>query len=517
MKILSSYQIKKLEQDCIDHEHISSIDLIEKAATSCFNWIIHHKYLLTKTLKNIILLVGTGKNGGDGITLAKKLYLYGYNITTIYIVNIANHESNEFVIQKNNIIKYGINIEYIYENQTFPLFNNPYNTLLIDAIFGIGFNRPITSIYWISFFNYINNQNFSNVISIDIPSGLLMEEEKSNMAIIKATYTLSFHFPKISFFLPDYADYIGKWYLLNIGWKENYVNNIITKYFFIDKYMISKIYIKKKRHKFTHKGTYGHGLLIGGSYGMIGSIALASKASLKTGIGKLSVYIPRCGYTILQQFIPEAIVQTDNHDFFIQKIPLSFKVNSIGIGMGMGDKNEKTSNAVKTFLLYQKKYENIPIVIDADAINILSKTLNFVNYLPYNTILTPHPKEFYKLCGSWKNDYHKLEKLKTFSQKNNIFCVLKGAYSIISTPDGYLYFNSTGNPGMATAGSGDVLSGIITSLLSQGYSQKEACIFGVYIHGLSGDIAAEQKSEESIIAEDIINYMDQSYQKINNY
>ncbi|WP_185872764.1 NAD(P)H-hydrate dehydratase [Blattabacterium cuenoti] len=516
MKILSSSQIKKLEQTCIDNEHISSIDLIERAATSCLNWIINHKQLLFNTLKNIIILAGKGKNGGDGITLAKKLYLYGYYNITIYIVNIANNASNEFLIQKKKITKYGIKIKYIDKYQKFPIFNHTYDILLIDAIFGIGFNRPIISTYWISFFNYINNQQFRIVISIDIPSGLLMKKEDNNVTIIKATYTLTFHFPKLSFFLPDYSDYIGTWYLLNIGWKDNYVHNIITNYFFIDKKIICKIY-KKKRKKFTHKGTYGHGLLIGGSYGMIGSMALASKASFKTGIGKLSVYIPRCGYQILQQFIPEAIVQTDNNNFFIQKIPLSFKVNSIGIGMGIGDKNEQTSNAVKSFLLYQKKYGKIPIVIDADALNILSNQLNFLNFIPKNTIITPHPKEFYKLCGSWKNDYHKLEILKHFSQKNKIFCVLKGAHSIISTPDGDLYFNSTGNPGMATAGTGDVLSGIITSLLSQGYSQKEACIFGVYLHGLSGDLAAFNHSEESIIAEDIINYLDLSYKTINNY
>ncbi|AWU44058.1 NAD(P)H-hydrate dehydratase [Blattabacterium punctulatus] len=513
MKILSLNQIKKIDQYCIDHEDISSIELIERSAKSCLNWIIHNYHNIQK----VILLAGNGKNnGGAGLSLARMLSKqYGSStVITIYILNIYNHFSPEFIINKNKILKYGgIELKTIHEGEEFPIFLDNKDSLLIDAIFGIGLNRPIKK-YWKSFFNYINENKFISVISIDIPSGLFMEKNQNNFeGIIKATHTLTFKSPKLPFFLSDYANYIGKWHLLNIGYKKSYTNEMYVKNFYIDDIFIKSIY--KKRKKFSHKGTYGHGLLIGGYHGMIGSMALSSKASFRIGIGKLSIYVPRCGYQILQILIPEAIINTDSEDKFISNIPINIHVNAIGIGMGMGKKTI-TAYALESFFLKNKK-NKIPMVIDADAINILANRFKIINLIPEKTIFTPHTKEFRRLCGPWKNDYQKLKLLKKFSKKYKIYIVLKGAHTVISTPNGNLYFNSTGNPGMATAGSGDVLSGMITGLLAQGYTPKQSCIMGVYLHGLAGDIASIEKNEESIIAEDIINYIGKSYQKIKMY
>ncbi|WP_185857961.1 NAD(P)H-hydrate dehydratase [Blattabacterium cuenoti] len=512
MKILSLNQIRKADQYCMDYESISSTQLMERAAKGCFDWIIHHhQYFKLKKIP-FIVLAGNGNNGGDGLFLSKMLHLYGASVF-VYEMNISNHFSNDFLIQKNKILEHKINLKTIHEGDQFPFFNQ--DSYLIDAIFGIGFNREMNP-YWKSFFDYINETKFKAIISIDIPSGLFLEKKHENFeGIIKATHTLSFQAPKLCFLLPNYADYVGKWYLINIGWNNDFLNKIKTQNYYIDHQLVLSIYKKKKRRKFSHKGDYGHGTIIGGRFGMIGSVALASSASFRTGIGKLSVYIPSCGYQIIQSVLPEAIVHTDVKDNWISNIVISHNnINAIGIGVGMGV-HPQTVYAVESFFLNLLKInKKIPIVIDADAINILSSQSKLLELLPKEAIITPHPKEFQRLFGSWKNDYEKLLILKKMSIKYKIFIVLKGAHSVISTPNGDQYFNSTGNTGMATAGSGDVLTGIIMSLLSQGYSSKESCIMGVYLHGLAGDIASKKLSKEAIIANDIIKNIGEAYLKI---
>ncbi|WP_341664617.1 NAD(P)H-hydrate dehydratase [Blattabacterium cuenoti] len=511
MKIPSLNQIRKADQYCIDSESISSSQLIERAAKGCFDWIIHNNKSFKIRKNPFIVLVGNGKNGGDGISLSYMLHLYGATVF-VYGINISNHFSNEFLINKKKILQKKINFKMINEGEKFPVLNQ--ENYLIDAIFGTGFNRTMNQ-YWKSFFHYINEKKFKEVISIDIPSGLFMEKSHENFeGIIKATHTLTFQVPKLSFLLPNYADYVGKWHLINIGWKDDCIRKIQTTNFYIDDKSIHAIYKKKIRKKFTHKGNYGHGIIIGGSFGMVGSVVLSATASFRTGIGKLSVYVPSCGYKVIQNTLPEAIVNTDVEKHYISNIVLSNdKINAIGIGMGMGI-HYKTVYALESFLL-KIKNKKIPMVIDADAINILSHQRLLLELLPKETIITPHPKEFKRLlCQSWKNDYEKLHFLKEMSKKHTIFIVLKGAHSVISTPNGNLYFNSTGNPGMSTSGSGDVLTGMIMSFLSQGYSPKESCIMGVYLHGLAGDIASKKLSEEAIIANDIIHHIGKAYLKI---
>ncbi|WP_185877896.1 NAD(P)H-hydrate dehydratase [Blattabacterium cuenoti] len=510
MKILSLNQIKQADQYCIDFEPISSLDLMDRASKKCIDWIIENKNFFKKLNFPFIILSGNGNNGGDGLSLAIKFYLLGININ-IYIINISKHSSYEFLMNKKKILEYNIKYMDIYENDKYPFFNE--KSYLIDAILGVGLNRSLNK-YWKSFFNFINKKNFLSVLSIDIPSGMFIEKQNENIDnIIKSDYILTFQTPKLPFFLPDYEKCIKEWFILNIGWKNEFIEKIYTKNFYINKKMI--FHMKKKRKKFSHKGNYGHGVIIGGSYGMIGSIILSGKASFKCGIGKLSIFIPNCGYNIVQNNILEAIVKTDIHNNYISKIFIPDNINSIGIGMGMGV-NKFTINAFKLFLIdlsNNKEKSFIPIVIDADAINILSNDSNLLNLLPKNTIITPHPKEFRKLFGSWNNDFHKLDILRKMSKKHNIYIILKGAHSIVSTPNNELYFNSTGNPGMATAGSGDVLTGMILSFLSQGYSIKNSCIMSVYLHGLSGDFAAKTLNEDSIIATDIINHIPKSIKK----
>ncbi len=506
MKILSLNQIKKMDQYYIDSKSISSIELMEKAAKSCFEWIKKNNFLK----KNIpfTILSGTGKNGGDGLCIAKKLNIYGAK-TYIYIIHISNNLSDEFLIKKQQMLNEKINFYDIYENSKIPTFNK--KSYLIDTIFGIGLNRNIEK-FWSYFFNFINKIKFKSIISIDIPSGIFVEKHNDNFnSIIKATHTLTFQVPKIPFFLPDYEKYIGNWHILNFMSTNKFLKNVKTKLFFIEISNIKKII--KKRKKFSHKGNYGHGLLIGGSYGMIGSMVLSAKACFKSGIGKLTVYIPNCGYDIIQCTIPEAILITDKENYFINNINFIEKVNSIGIGMGMGLKT-KTVYAVESFLIYCNNKKKKNLVIDADAINILGIKKKLIHLLPKETIITPHIKEFKRLFGSWENDYQKINILKKKSKEHKIFIILKGAHTIISTPDGEIYFNSTGNPGMSTAGNGDVLTGIIVGFLSQGYSPKESCIISVFLHGLSGDLASSKLGEESITSTDVIKFLPMAFKKI---
>lgn len=510
MKILSANQIKEVDQYSINNELISSIDLMNNASKMCFKWIIRNKKFKKFPF---VILAGNKNNGGDGLSIAKFLYLYGVKVI-IYIINFSKNPSKEFLIKKNEINKYGIKTFNIKKDDNFPFIEK--NSYLIDSIFGIGLNREIDN-YWKSFINFINEIKFLSVISIDVPSGLYIDDNNNfykKKDIIKANYTLTFQVPKLPFFFPSYDKYLGKWFLINIGWNKKFISEVNSNNFLLEKKKIKKIY--KKRNKFSHKGNFGHGIIIGGSYGMIGSVILSGMSCIRSGIGKLSIYTPCCGYKYIQNNVIEAIIESDEENKWIKNISISYNnINAIGIGIGMG-KHSDTICAIKNFFTeFYKIKKKLPIVVDADALNILSENMHLLNFFPKGlTILTPHPKEFKRMFGSWKDDYQKIKILKKISKKYEIFIVLKGAYTIISTPFNKLYFNNTGNPGLSTPGSGDVLTGMILSFLSQGYSPEESCIMAVYIHGMSGDFASKKISEESLIARDIINYIGKSFQEI---
>ncbi|WGH27921.1 MAG: NAD(P)H-hydrate dehydratase [Candidatus Bostrichicola ureolyticus] len=500
MNIFSSENIKNIDDYIIKNLPITPINLMEKAATACFNWINSNFNIKEK---QFIILSGKGNNGGDGLAIGRMLINIKAKVK-IYIANITNSYSQEFYLNLNRLKEMNVVINDLYEGDTY--FSIKKNNILIDSLFGIGINKPIKG-YWENLIEYIN-QNIDNIISIDMPSGLFAEKPIQNYkGIIKANHTLSFYAPKLAFLLPELYKYVGRWHVLEFLPKK-YLENIFLKFkttnYYVDYFLIKSIY--KKRKKFSHKGTFGHGLLIGGDYGMIGSVILSAKGSLRSGIGKLSIHTPLFGHKIIQIAIPEAIILNNNWENF----PNPNIANAIAIGTGLGKKLENV-NLLKDYLLKIKT----PLVIDADAINILSENPTLISNVPKNTILTPHPKEFNRLVGDWKNDYSKLEMLKNFAHKNGFYIILKGAYTITVTPNGTLYFNSTGNPGMATAGSGDVLTGVILSLLSQGYLHKEACILGVYLHGLSADIVVQYTSLEGLIAGDIADNLGKAFKKIN--
>ena len=497
MKIFSKDQIYKGDKLTAERQQISSTDLMERAGTQIFNWM---DMRMQGAQVPIHVFCGIGNNGGDGLVLARHLILDGYNVKT-YVVNCSDKRSKDFLINYDRIKNVTKAWPLLLKcAEDFPEIHP--DDIIVDAVFGIGLNRAVDE--WVKnlFVHFRSTKAFA--LSIDIPSGLSTDEvPKDEDAVVWAGYTLSFASPKLIFFLPETSKYTVQWEVLDIGLDQEYLYTTQTEAVLIGKHEVLPNYIP--REKFSHKGQFGHALIVGGSYGKIGAVTLASKAALSVGAGLVSAFVPKCGYIPLQSSFPECMVITDTEDEFISNITFDITPTVVGIGVGI-DINPKTITAFEAFL----KTNKTPLVIDADGINILSKKKGLLKLLPEASVLTPHPKELERLIGTWKDDFDKLKKVKAFSKKHNTIVVVKGAHTI-TVFDDKLYVNTTGNPGLATAGSGDVLTGIITGLISQQYHPLTAAIFGVYLHGKSADIAVEDFGYQSLNASHVIDYLGEAF------
>ena len=499
MKILSAEQLYLTDQATIANLGISSVDLMENAARKCFDWIIQ-KY--TDKHLTFHICCGVGNNGGDGLVLSRLLAKEGYQVKT-FMVCFSEKRSSDFLINLKRLGQKDQVFEEIRAGDSFPEFTE--KDVIIDAIFGIGLKRPIEG--FVGDFIVHMNDSGASTIAIDLPSGLFSEKPVgSSEHIVKASYTLTFQTPKLAFLLPENDQFVGEWIVLDIGLDQEFIRGLDCKKIFFDFELVQpKI---RKRSKFSHKGTFGHSLIIGGSFGKIGAMVLASKSALKSGSGLTTAYIPKCGYNSLQTAVPEAMVEVDDEKL-IQFFNIKTKASAIGIGPGLG-RNPKTRKGFVEFLLQCEA----PLVIDADGLNMISEYDDLLSIIPKGSILTPHPKEFERLSGSWKNDYEKLKKQLNLANSLGVVVVLKGAYTTIAH-QGTLYFNGSGNPGLATAGSGDVLTGIITAFRAQGYNPLDAALLGVYLHGLSADIAVNgNESVESMTAMDIIDYLGAAFKEV---
>jgi NAD(P)H-hydrate epimerase len=381
--------------------------------------------------------------------------------------------------------------------------------LVIDAIFGSGLSRPIDSGLVMAVIEHINGSG-AEVVAVDIPSGLFADKPSTAGAIVKARHTVSFQLPKLAFMLSENHPFVGDWHLVPIGLSKKAIKKAEAGAFYITEKDIRKIL--KPRDKFSHKGTFGHALLLAGSYGKIGAALLAAKACLRSGAGLLTAHLPACGYPIMQIACPEAMVSTDKEEKFLSALPEDLQgKNAIGIGPGLG---LSESSAALLLQLFQAQPET-PMVIDADALNLMAKYRQLLDLLPSNSILTPHPKEFERLVGGKPSgDFERLKWQAAFASQYGVYVVCKGAHTSIASPDGEIFFNSTGNAGMATAGSGDVLTGVLLGLLAQGYMPREAALLGVFIHGLAGDVAKAKHGETSLIASDIIEALGGAFSKV---
>ena len=497
MKIFSKEQLYQCDATTIERQDISSTDLMERAGVQIFNWL--HTRMQGAQVP-IHIFCGIGNNGGDGLVLSRHLIQHGYNVIT-YVVNCSDKRTKDFLINYDLIKDITKDWPKLLKcKEEFPEIH--VDDIIVDAVFGIGLNRPAQDWVKALFMHFRDSKAFT--LSVDVPSGLYLDKVPGDEnGVVWANYTLSFMTPKLVFFLPDTAKYNLQWEVLDIGIDEDFYLNTNVSAELIGKQEVLQIY--RPREKFSHKGTYGHSLIIGGSYGKMGSVVLASRAALSVGAGLISAFVPKCGYHVLQTALPEAMVISDENEKLISNIQFDIIPTVIGLGIGIGT-DIKTVEGLKSFL----KDNKTPLVIDADAINILAKHKSLLKLLPKHTILTPHPKELQRLIGTWKDDFEKIKKAKVFAKKYELILVIKGAHTITVLED-KLYINSTGNPGMATAGCGDVLTGVITGLISQGYNPLFASVFGVYLHGRSADIAVQDFGYESLIASHIIEYLGEAY------
>jgi len=501
MKIFCSKQIAEIDAYTIQKEPIASIDLMERASLKLFKWIFE-QYTLHQDFK---IFVGPGNNGGDGLALARMLVEAKFEVE-IYLIKISKELSPDCKVNLERLkILNHVPITEITNVNDFPSISE--ENVVIDALFGSGLSRPLSGfvkdlVKWI-------NGSKAEIIAIDIPSGLFGEDNSSNdlTNCIHADYTLSFQFPKLSFLFPENAECVGAWEILPIGLHSGIVEKLQSPYQLIDESYIRELL--KRRSRFSHKGTYGHGLLISGSYGKMGAAILASKACLRSGIGLLSTHIPRLGYDIMQTAVPESMVSIDRSDIIFTEYPELKNFDAIGVGPGIDTK----CNSIRALEELIEECDK-PLVLDADALNIIGANNELKKDLPKGTILTPHMKEFERILGKSNGAFDRNEKQRAFSQEQSVVMVLKGAFTAITDENGRCYFNPTGNPGMATAGSGDVLTGIILSLLAQGYSSLHAALIGVYVHGLAGDLAAEEIGQDALIASDIVNFLPHAWKNI---
>lgn len=490
MNVYAANQLYQADQITIEKQGISSTELMERAATQVFNWF--HQRLQGAPVP-IHIFCGIGNNGGDGLVLGRLLIEHGYSVH-VYIANFTDKRSDDFLENYDRIKEVTNSWPILLRSaDDFPAIQQ--EDIIVDCIFGIGLNRPPEG--WVKkLIQYINQQK-AFTLAVDIPSGLSANEALLDPeAVIQANHTLSFQAPKLNFFLPETGKFVPYFEVLDIGLDQEFLMGLRPLAQVVYKPLVQGLY--RQREKFSHKGTYGHTLIMGGSKGKIGAMVLSSRAALKTGAGWVSAYVPACGNDILQTAAPEVMCESDSAEVHLESFTTSVEPAAIAIGMGMG--TEKATQ--KGFLEFLESVK-CPVVIDADALNCLSQQPVTALKLPANAILTPHEGELKRLLGSWDNDLEKIEKAKNFSKKHHCTLILKGANSLIIQGD-LMYINSTGNPGMATAGSGDVLSGMLAGLLAQGYTPLEAAIMGVYLHGSAGNIASQELGYEALIASSII-------------
>lgn len=503
MKILPIEKIREADAYTIQNEPIADIDLMERAAGKLFEWC-WKKYSPGSSFR---IFCGTGNNGGDGLVLGRMLAKEGYKVR-IHMVRYSEKMSESCRTNHERATRMKeVELWDIMPGDDLPSIGG--DEIVVDAIFGSGLSKPVTG-FPAEVIDHINHSG-ATVISVDAPSGFFCDVSNSgnNGAIIKARYTLTFQFPKHGFFFPENEKYTGEWEVLPIGLHPDFILEVEVKNFYLEE--PDMLPLLRRRGKYDHKGNFGHGLLVAGGYGKTGAAVLAARAALRSGPGLVTVHVPSSSYPILQTTVPEAMLSIDENEKEFSAVPDLSPYTAIAAGPGLGT-SANSARALK--LLIQNA--GGPVIFDADALNILSENKTWLSFLPKGSILTPHPKEFERLTEKAADNFERNALQREFAIKYGIYVVLKGAHTAIACPDGSCFFNSTGNPGMATGGSGDVLTGILLGLLTQGYTPRETCLLGVYIHGLAGDMALEVTGPEALIASDIVSHIGAAFKLLWN-
>lgn len=500
MKIFTSTQIHELDKYTIEHEPITSLNLMERAAKALTRAIEEEWSNRTP----VVVFAGPGNNGGDALAVARMLGEDGYQVN-VFLFNIHNKLSADCASNKKRLIESKRAKQFTEVSVNFDPPQLEAGMLVVDGLFGSGLNKPLAGGF-ASLVKYIN-QSAAKVVSIDLPSGLMAEDNTYNISanIIRADLTLTLQQKKLAMMLADNQIYLGRLKVLDIRLSPEFIQKTESKFSILEENDIRLL--MKPRGDFAHKGTMGTALIIAGSYGMSGASVLATKACLRAGTGKVITHTPKRNYEIMQISVPEAVLQMDSEETIFSEPVDTDYYSAMGIGPGLGT-NESTAIA----LIAQLRRSTCPTVVDADALNILASHRAWMQQLPKDIIFTPHPRELDRLAGNTSsNCMERLDKAIELAKRLQGYIILKGHYSALCHPNGKVEFCSTGNSGMATAGSGDVLTGIITALLARGYKQADACRLGMHLHGLAGDLAAKDLGKESLIASDIIQYLPKAF------
>lgn len=494
MKIINSKGIHQIDTATCEAQNISSIELMERAASMVSCEIIS-RFLPSQ---RIVVIAGPGNNGGDALAVARMLIEQGYRRVEIFLFNVTGKLSHDCDEECKRLMA----MDGVDFTEITHAFNPPYlgkNDVVVDGLFGSGLNQPLQGGF-VSVAQYVNESG-AYVISIDLPSGLFGEwNSHINLRnVVHADLTLAFQLPRLSFFFAENHPVLGEWKLLDIDLDDAKIKDTPSNYYVIDAKNVAPLL--HERLPFTGKRDYGSALIFAGSTGMFGASVMAARAALKAGAGLVTVHSARRGLDILQTAVPEAMFEPDRNDHFITDMKIHHNHQAVAVGPGIGTQDQ-TAAALQNLL----QNCTAPLLLDADALNCIAQRPAMLSLLPAKTVITPHVGEFDRLFGEHKCSEDRLKTAVEMSHQYNIIIVLKGHHTAVIRPTGRVCFNSTGNPGMATAGAGDVLSGIITAFLAQGYNPEYAATIGVYIHGLAGDLAAQEIGEFGLVASDIAAY-----------
>ncbi|RYZ21376.1 MAG: NAD(P)H-hydrate dehydratase [Chitinophagaceae bacterium] len=501
MKIFSAGQMRAWDAYTIRHEPVASIDLMERAAERCAAWLLERFSAETP----FYVFCGTGNNGGDGLAIARMLLAAGRRAEVVILEN-RGRNSADFLENLRRLQAVTPGIFLMMEGDATP--GVPPDAVVVDALFGTGLKEPLSghASALVEELNQLPNER----IAIDLPSGLFADQSSLGNSVVKATHTLTFAAPKLALLLQENAGFTGEMTVLDIGLAKGFDADGETPFELSDKTLLLSRY--RPRNRFAHKGNFGHALLVAGAYGKMGAALMAAAACLRGGAGLLTCHVPRCGVSILQTALPEAMVQPDPHETELSTLPGDpGRFTAIGIGPGIG-----TDEAAAATLRAYLEAARVAMVLDADALNLLAKDASLMPLLPPGSILTPHPKEFDRLFGPHHSDFDRISTALAAAARLRSVVLLKGHHTFIATPAGRGYFNSTGNAGMAKGGSGDVLTGLLTALLAQGYTAEDAALLGVWLHGTAGDEAAARFGTESMLPSDLTNQLGAAFRQLNS-
>lgn len=502
MKIFNNNTLKAIDRATIENDGVSSMELIERAAEAISVEIMAR----WRTNKRIMIFAGNGNNGADALAVARMLIEQGYN-PVIYLFNVGGNKLSAECRQcRDKLLELGdVNFTEVIENFSLPALDAEY--LVIDGLFGSGLNKPISGGF-ITLVRYINESQ-ATIVSIDVPSGLQGDWNPMpiHRDIIHANLTLAVQFPRLSFFFKDNTELVGEWKLLDIGLNAEAIKSSPSDYYLVERADIRQSI--RRRDTFASKADCGSAMIVAGSYGMMGAAVLSAKAAIRSGVGKVTLHSPRCGYNIIQSSVPEALYEADKQDIVSTDFVPHHNFDAVAVGPGMGV-SEVTIKALEEFL----KKSDRPVILDADALNCIANRPALLNYIPADSILTPHAVEFDRIFGTHTSDEVRLQKAIDKAKRYGIIIVLKGRYTATVRRDGKIYFNSSGNASMATAGSGDVLTGLMAGFLAQGYAPEIASLIAVYVHGVAGELASEEHGIYGVTAGDIADNVGKAIKQI---